>query len=279
MTCNYRHGDKLCLETRHQSRSGIMSPKCKKHLAASNKNRRRRQIRKLENSDSNGAALRSFMDASRTKSRSRMQKHRVHRKAALDDIKEANVRRIAVLLDKIKSNKKYVIVPAAISAEIALADIELMGAEKPITFSDEGTPSKRTMQLIRNPQEILGDLWAAINAVFPACSEIEVKMLKSEAGDTQQLIHTDYAPEGIATPIRHLSGFLYSAVISLEKNTKLLVGECLKEIKIPMHSMIFFRGDMLHAGAAYSVPNCRLYLTASSESFPSSENVVLHFEK
>ena len=271
MICNYKRGNKSCTETCHETSGGIKRSKCKLHLAAANKSSRHRAIKKSMASGLTGEGIQGIKDLSKRESLTRMRKYRTGRKALLDGIEDPIVKMIAVFLDGIKDNKKYVIVPDIISKDIVPEKIKLVGKIKRITFSDEGVRSKRTMQLVKDPKKILSDLMAAINLVFPACSAIEVKMLKSEAGDTEQLTHTDYVPGRIQTNLLHLNAFHYSAVISVEENTRLLVGKALEEVSIPLHSMIFFRGDMLHAGAAYSTSNRRLFLSASSKSFPTSE--------
>ena len=48
------------------------------------------------------------------------------------------------------------------------------------------------------------------------------------------------------------------------------------EIKIPKGDMIFFRGDTLHAGAAYEKCNYRYFLSTYSEDFKPTKSVTLH---
>ena len=85
-----------------------------------------------------------------------------------------------------------------------------------------------------------------------------MKLLHSEAGDTAQLTHTDYVPSNLQPSKLLLKKFHYSAFISIEENTELLVGESRLVVKIPLYSIHFFRGDMLHAGAGNVIENSSL---------------------
>jgi hypothetical protein len=82
--------------------------------------------------------------------------------------------------------------------------------------------------------------------------------------------HSDFV-QARSTSVRTLSHFHYSATISLEDNTQLLVGK----FRIPLHAMLFFRGDMPHAGAGYPLRNSRLFFSASSDTFPVTDDLYL----
>jgi hypothetical protein len=56
-----------------------------------------------------------------------------------------------------------------------------------------------------------------------------------------------------------LDGFHYSAIIALQPEAHLLIGEKRERVDIPKDSMLFFRGDMPHAGGAYKKANARFY--------------------
>ena len=88
---------------------------------------------------------------------------------------------------------------------------------------------------------------------FSKCVNIAVKLITSIAGDSEQQTHTDFAKE--VNSLINLSQFHYSAIVSLEENTRLLIGPLRVSVDISLHSMLLSRGDMEHAGAAYSV-NC-----------------------
>ena len=100
------------------------------------------------------------------------------------------------------------------------------------------------------------------------CKSIKAKILRSMAGDVPQALHRDHAPTASTKAIKSLSSYHYSAVISFEDDTRLIIGE--KEIDIQRFSMLFYRGDMDHAGAGYTKCNGRLFLSISSKSFPVS---------
>ena len=160
-----------------------------------------------------------------------------------------------------------------ISETIDPTAIKLKGKVEPITICKE-PPYKRTMQRLKKPEDILCDVLEAIKIAFSECYHIVVKLLKSEQGDTQQISHTDYVPQ--FNSLRSLSHFHYSAIMNIEENTKLIVGES-EVVKIPLHSMLFFRGDMVHAGAEYEFCNTRLFFSASSDSFPATDDVFNSF--
>jgi hypothetical protein len=127
------------------------------------------------------------------------------------------------------------------------------------------------MQPIKDPGAIVGNVIAAIKIVLPQCTYVVVKMLKSEAGDTVQIAHTGYVPDAIPKPVTHLKAFHYSAM------TRLLINKSRDEITIPLHAMVFFRGDMLHAGAKYNFKNSRHFISASTATFPASDDFQLYF--
>ena len=131
------------------------------------------------------------------------------------------------------------------------------------------------MQEINKPEDLIGDVLKAITYVFTGCPTIIVKLLTSQKGDRQHLLHTDYVPTDATIIMKNLNRFHYSAVISIEQDTKLVIGSFLEVVDIPLHSMQFFRGDMVHAAAAYELGNHRIFLSASSESFPATEDVFL----
>jgi hypothetical protein len=147
-----------------------------------------------------------------------------------------------------------------IKRKVLIKKLVFQGPQELITFSDMGGPYKRSMQTIRNPENVLFDVLSAIRIVFVMFNVIVVKLLRSELGDTEQLTHVDFDVEN-ANNVEDLSEFNYSAIISIQPNTKLLVGKSRKSVDIPLHSMLFFRADMPHAGAGYSEQNNRLFLS------------------
>ena len=129
------------------------------------------------------------------------------------------------------------------------------------------------MQAVRIPEDILSDVLSALKIVFSKCVHIVVKLLTSFPGDPQQPLHQDFDKE--KKPVPNLSEFHYSAIVSLEENTRLIVGRLRESIDIPLHSMLIIRGDMLHAGAGYTDKNRRLFISASCDKFPVTGNVFI----
>ena len=99
------------------------------------------------------------------------------------------------------------------------------------------------------------------------------KLITSSPGDPQQPLHRDFDKE--KKPVPNLSEFHYSAIVSLEENTRLIVGRLGESIDIPLHSMLIFRGDMLHACVGYTDTNRRLFISASCDKFPVTGNVFI----
>lgn len=208
-------------------------------------------------------------------SATRMHKYRINRANALRIIANTEIQRIAIYLDAIKSSQEYVIVPNVIDASIGIANITLTGSSHAIAFSDDARPYLRWMQSIKKADYLLS-VMGAIRHVFPICNHIVIKLLTSLAGNKEQDLHTDFVPDETTNAIRTLREFHYSAIISIQEDTKLIVGAGKEMVDIPNHSMLFFRGDMVHAGAGYDQKNSRIFLSISSKSFPESDNVFLH---
>ena len=91
-----------------------------------------------------------------------------------------------------------------------------------------------------------------------------LKLLTSKARNAEQASHEDFVPDESTGTMQNSKCFHYSAVISIQDKTELLVGEARKAVQIPLYSMLFFRGDMPHAGAG------------SLKSYPESDRVFLH---
>ena len=158
---------------------------------------------------------------------------------------------------------------------MTLQSIKTKGRAEEIIFSGETGPYKRSQQTVGSAELIIPEVIDAIKRVFPGCKSITAKILKSTKGDVPQALHQDYSPAESPKAIKSLSRYHYSAVISFDNDTRLIIGDKNEEICIPRLSMIFFRGDMSHAGAGYTKSDVRLFLSISSDLFPESENVHL----
>ena len=262
-----------CQMKRHIQKGGRVRPLCKIHLAKYNRdNASKNYLKKTK--DLSELELNAFRKRITEESVKRTQKSINLRQDVLLSIVDSEVQRISRILDRIKKKEAYVIVPNAIRP-ITIRDIKIKARAKFITFGST-RPYKRTMQAVSNATDYLSSVITALSTVFPKCDKLLVKLLKSQAGDTAQELHTDFTPTQTTTAIKDLSGYHYSALISFEENTRLLCDTEKKEIHIPLFSMILFRGDFRHAGAAYPATNHRLFLSLSSESFPETEDVFIH---
>ena len=201
---------------------------------------------------------------------------RKRRKADLESILDEKIKSISTNLDAIKSNQHYVVIPNIISDILTIDDIDLCGEIEPINFTNVTGPVTRTMQAITNAKDFMPETIGALKRVFPECTEMEFKLITSVAGDTQQRLHEDFTPTAFTKRMQNLKGFHYTGIISLQNNTKLIVGEDKELVNIPRSSMLFFRGDMSHAGASYNELNERIFMSISSPAFPVSEDVLLN---
>jgi hypothetical protein len=99
---------------------------------------------------------------------------------------------------------------------------------------------------------------------IPRCTNTVVKVITSTPGDKEQLLHTDFDLKNISNRVFDLDSFHYSAIIALQPETHLLIGERRERVDITKNSMSLFRGDMPHASGAYKKANARLFISLSS---------------
>lgn len=269
-TCNFKHGEKSCSRECPKLGNGKFQAKCSYHANAAFRRSKKAlaKIKALASKDPL-ADKASMTEGSRL----RMRKYREERKLKFFANDNANVQRIATLIDKIKSQQEYIIVPNVVGSSLIASEIKLKGRSEPINFHQDKNSKTRMMQAVKNPEEILPDVLTALKIVFSKCVHVVVKLITSVAGDPQQALHRDFDKED--RPVSTLSEFHYSAIISLEENTRLIVGSLRESINIPLHSMLLFRGDMIHAGAAYTVKNRRLFISASCAKFPVTKYVYI----
>jgi hypothetical protein len=166
-----------------------------------------------------------------------------------------------------------VIIPNVVGSSLTPLGI----AVESITFSSLCGPYLRSMQEVSKMKFPLyiSDIVAAVTAVLPLFRNVNLKLLKSQAGDTSQTTHTDYVPPDMKIRIANLQEYNYSAVISIEDSTNILVGKSSSTVDIPFHGIIFFRGDMLHAGAGFLTDNSGLFMSVSTRPFPATNDVSL----
>lgn len=272
--CNYKYGSVACIEPCHKTKGSRCEAKCLKHLNARAKKSRQRLIIKNKTHETYPEKKLKL----NINQRLSMVKCRKQRKISIEAIENTNARRIATSLSKIMENEDYVIIEDVVSSTFDVYKAEFKGKSEYITFGQE-RPYKRSMQELTDPKEAIPDVLEALKVVFSECDRVVVKLIKSEKGDIQQIIHTDY--ELYKKPLRTLSHYHYSAIISVQDGTKLMVGkvENCQQIIIPLHSMLFFRGDMPHAGAGYEIANSRLFMSVTSANFPLSKNISVVLKK
>ena len=273
--CTYKRGLWSCVQPRRESNSKTVALFCDRHFNNANRKSKRKTEKKKAMTMTTDAHEK-YLARVNSQSRERNRAYRSRRRESLDSIVDERVIAIASRLDTIKDGKHYVIIPNVVSDLLTVDDVVREGDIEPIDFTNATGPVTRTMQAVQNGKDIMPEVLEALRAVFPDCTKIEVNIIRSESGDTPQLTHCDFAPTHHAKRIQNLKGFHYSAIIALQNGTHLLVGEENKSIHIPRSSMMFFRGDMDHAGDGYHEVNERLFISISSHAFPASEDVLLN---
>ena len=133
--------------------------------------------------------------------------------------------------------------------------------------------SKRYMRHVsRNCHPSCNDLLSAIHDIFTD-SHIHLKVIYSLPGDVAQLQHTDMLDKYTQTTPQDRRKYHYSIIVAVCKNTKLIFEKVL--IDIPVGSMIIFRGDTPHAGAAYKNYNHRFFISIAHPLYPVHKAVNL----
>ena len=153
-----------------------------------------------------------------------MQASRIRRRDDSDSIPDEKVKEISKKMDIIKNSKPYVIVPNVINDTLTIKDILRKGNEEPINFSGEKCPFKRTMQTVGNAEEFMPEIFESLRRIFPGCTELVVKVITSAIGDTAQSTHHDFAATEYTKRMQNLARFQFSAIISVQDGTTILVG-------------------------------------------------------
>ena len=272
VVCNHKTDGNQCCRPRHVTSGGMTRAKCTVHFNAAKKESTLKLNAKRSDEDPDN--LLSVKRESIRQSGQRMQHYRKGRKDDLNLITEPNVTRIATILDTIKNDNEYVIVQNAIKGPINTDNFIEIGNAEAISFSGQKGPYKRWMQDIEQP-EFLADVRSAIQHVFPKCIHYNVKCLTSYSGDIAQDLHQDFVPDDSTCVMHDLKVFHFSAIVSIQNGTKLIIGSEKEIVPIPLYSMLLFRGDMTHAGAGYDEENSRIFISVSSELFPQRDGVLL----
>ena len=169
---------------------------------------------------------------------------------------------------------KYAIIPDVVNIPSLPSvddDIYSVGSQwNHVNFTPN---SKRYMRLVRgNNHPSCSDLLAAINNIFYD-SNIHLKVIQSLARDVAQLEHTDIIHPYVEFIPKNRRKYHYSCIVPICHNTQLIVENVL--IDIPLGSMIMFRGDTSHAGAAFRRKNHRFFISIAHELFPVHKSVGL----
>jgi hypothetical protein len=209
--------------------------------------------------------------------RLRKVKSRLMRKNAIKALSATatETARIALVMSKLKERKTQFVLVSKVLQNFNVKTLRLARTVDPITFTDETAPVTRTMAAILNPVACFHNVLSAMNQVFPGCTHFKYKLIKSLANDPPQLLHTDFDTHLIFKKIINLDSFHYSAIIALQPHAHLFVGKERVRVDIPVGDMIVFRGDMPHAGGGYEIPNARIFISLSSDTYPLSNAVYL----
>jgi hypothetical protein len=152
--------------------------------------------------------------------------------------------------------------------DLYVRDIKRIGPRDSINFTDTKIPVSRRMQLLPKPELNIPHVMTALKQAFPRCTNTVVKVITSAPGDKEQLLRTDFDLKNISNRVFDLDSFNQSAIIALQPETHLLIGEKREKKDVPKNSMLLFRGDMPHAGGAYKKANARLFISLSSPFYP-----------
>ena len=142
--------------------------------------------------------------------------------------------------------------PSSITTLRNLAYIKSLQPCVPLQLrTNSNIPVTRRMKLVPNPELYIPNVLTALSTVFPGCNSTLVKVITSQRGDKEQLLHTDFDLKYIISRVFNLDSFHYSAIVALQPDTHLLVSGKRERIDIPVNSMLLFRDDLPHAGGAY----------------------------
>jgi hypothetical protein len=198
---------------------------------------------------------------------------------------EGHIKRITTnLLQFLNStNEQYLVIKEVLQPELIIKSYsevkEIAGMKskwQKVNFSDRSISKRFMAKLTKRHETPLLNVLKSFQIVFPHHVETKIKIIHSKQGDKAQLTHSDLPHHLCSKKPKNLLNYHYSAIIALCDNTKLLMGQERIEIRIPKGDMIFFRGDTLHAGAAYEKCNYRYFLSTYSEDFKPTKSVTLH---
>ena len=127
--------------------------------------------------------------------------------------------------------------PSSITTLRNLAYIKSLQPCVPLQLrTNSNIPVTRRMKLVPNPELYIPNVLTALSTVFPGCNSTLVKVITSQRGDKEQLLHTDFDLKYIISRVFNLDSFHYSAIIALQPDTHLLVRGKRERIDISVNS-------------------------------------------
>jgi hypothetical protein len=116
-----------------------------------------------------------------------------------------------------------------------------------------------------------------LKLLHPKITSTNIKLLKSDAGCEEQPTH--YDDDSMINVIQEcFEDISFSLIISLENSidnpTSILIGVDRKICVLLQGSIILFRGNFFHAGAAYNKKNLRLFIGIGTNKYTNTGDVV-----
>jgi ectoine hydroxylase-related dioxygenase (phytanoyl-CoA dioxygenase family) len=143
-------------------------------------------------------------------------------------------------------------------------------------FNNSGKNDRlRTQSVLRTNSKLYHQLKQLVAKEFPHLTPNDAVVLQSKPGCAAQKVHADY---NIFDLKHHNSTIPYSLLLALDEHTRLTVYPgshrlsekgneehfYQSEICLSPGDVIFFRGDLLHAGCAYNQKNARVHMYLDS---------------
>ena len=142
-------------------------------------------------------------------------------------------------------------------------------------FNGKVNDNKRRERNIRLRSEDMICVESLVNRLVPGLKIANAVLLRSMAGCSAQKLHFDFEPEALAL----LTLVPHGLLIAIEpEGASLEIGKNRERVSIPQGGAILFRGDLLHAGAAYSALNDRIHVYLDSNEFSRQKDRTWFFK-
>jgi ectoine hydroxylase-related dioxygenase (phytanoyl-CoA dioxygenase family) len=143
-------------------------------------------------------------------------------------------------------------------------------------FNNSGKNDRlRTQSVLRTNSKLYHQLEQLVQNEFPHLTPSDAVVLQSKPGCAAQKVHADY---NVFDMKHHNSTIPYSLLLALDEHTRLIVypgSQRLSEkgnedhfhqsvVYLSPGDVVFFRGDLLHAGCAYDAKNARVHMYLDS---------------